>query len=224
MAGHPPDRALPAGADLDRELGVGALRLTNGRRAGTSTGEPPLCFFGRPAGGRRSNPMERMMTITMTPDSKWLHAAAAAAFLAASAPQTALMAQGLESPEAIDTIIGTEVQEEESRATADAGKVVAAIEKTRESIATIRKTSKLDKVDIVFLSDAAATEGGPPPEIEAKIKEHEEEIAELRQELEGNAMLYHAIDSRQILLRDVLAVEFNDANGVVIYAAAKPAN
>ena len=35
-------------------------------------------------------------------------------------------------------------------------------------------------------------------------------------------MLFHAIDSRQILPRDVLAVEF-DGNAVVIYAAAKPA-
>ena len=176
-----------------------------------------MCSFSLP------NSTERAMTTITMPNGKCLHALAAAAFLAASTPQTALLAQGLESPEAIDTIIGTEVEEEEARATADAGKVVAAIEKTGESIATVRKTSKLDKVDIVFLSDAAVTEGGPPPEIEAKIKEHEEEIAELRKELEGNAMLYHAIDSRQILLRDVLAVEFDDKNGVVIYAAAKPA-
>ena len=77
----------------------------------------------------------------------------------------------------------------------------------------VRKTSNLDKVDIVFLTDAAATEGGPPPEIEAKVKEHEADIAELRKELEGNAMLYHAIDSRRVLLRDVLAVEFDGSEG-----------
>ena len=149
--------------------------------------------------------------------------AAMAAFLAAAAPVHPLNAQGLESEQAIDTIIGTEVGEEESRAATDAKKVIAAIEKTRDAISTVRKTSTLDKVDIVFLADAAATEGGPPPEIEAKVEEHQEEIDELRKELEGNAMLYHAIDSREILLRDVLAVEFDDANGVVIYAAAKPA-
>ena len=164
------------------------------------------------------------MTMISMPDSKWLHALAAAAFLAASAPHTALMAQGLESKEAIDTIIGTEVEEEESQATADSGKVVAAIEKTGESIAIIRKTSNLDKVDIVFLSDAPPTEGAPPPENEPNNKEHEHEKTEHRKQLEGNAMLYHAIDSRQILLRDVLAVEFDDKNGVVIYAAAKPAD
>ena len=158
-----------------------------------------------------------------SPAGKWRYAAAAflAAWLAGGA---ALAQQGTENKEAVDTIIGTEVQEEEAQASADAGKVIAAIEKTQEQIALVRKTSNLDKVDIVFLSDAAATEGGPPPEIETKVKEHEAEIAELRKEIEGNAMLFHAIDSRQILPRDVLAVEFDGANGVVIYAAAKPAN
>lgn len=131
--------------------------------------------------------------------------------------------QGTENKQAVDTIIGTEVQEEETQASADADKVIAAIEKTRDQIALVRKTSNLGKVDIVFLADAAATEGGPPPEIETKVKEHEAEIAELRQEIEGNAMLFRAIDSRQILPRDVLAVEFDGSNGVVIYAAAKPA-
>lgn len=139
------------------------------------------------------------------------------------APATAQQGQGTENSEAVDTIIGAEVQEEEAQASDDAGRVLAAIDKTQDSIAAIRKTSKLDKLDIVFLADAAATEGGPPPEIEAKVKQHQAEITELRKELEGNAMLFHAIDSRQILVRDILAVEFDDSNGVVIYAAAKPA-
>ena len=47
---------------------------------------------------------------------------------------------------------------------------------------------------------------------------------ELRKEIEGNAMLFHAVDSRQILPQDILAVEFDDANGIVIFAAAKPAS
>jgi hypothetical protein len=156
------------------------------------------------------------------PAGNWRYAAAA--FLAVSLAGSAALAQGTENKEAVDTIIGTEVQEEEAQASVDAGKVIAAIEKTQEQIALVRKTSSLAKVDIVFLPDAAATEGGPPPEIETKVKEHEAEIAELRKEIEGNAMLFHAIDSRQILPRDVLAVEFDGANGVVIYAAAqKPA-
>lgn len=151
-------------------------------------------------------------------------------FLAATALSASLLAGGnalaQQAPaveQSLDAIIGTEVQEEETQASADAAKVIAAIEKTVENTAIVRKTSNLAKVDIVFLSDAAKTEGGPPPEIEAKVKEREAEIVELRKEIEGNAMLFHAIDSRQILPQDVLAVEFDDANGVVIFAAAKPA-
>jgi hypothetical protein len=155
--------------------------------------------------------------------ARWRHALAMAGFFIVLASPAFVNAQGLESKEAVDKIIGSDVEEEESRAATDAGKVIAAIEKTRENISTVRKISKLNKVDIVFLSDAAISEGGPPPEIDAKVKEHEAEVVELRQEIEGNAMLYHAIDSRQVLIRDVLAVDFDGSNGIVIYAAAKPA-
>ena len=45
----------------------------------------------------------------------------------------------------------------------------------------------------------------------------------LRRELTGNAMLFHAIDSRNILPQDVLAIEFDDQRGAINYAAARPA-
>jgi hypothetical protein len=160
---------------------------------------------------------------TITADAKWLHALAAATFIAACWPNMPLNAQGLENEEAVDKIVGSEVEEEQSQAKADAKKVIAAIEKTSDNIPTVRKITKVGKVDIVFLPDAAETEGGPPPEIDAKIKEHEPEITQLREEIQGNAMLFHAIDSRQILVRDVLGLEFNGEESVVIYAAAKPA-
>lgn len=159
------------------------------------------------------------MNPRLTP-SRSLRGLAAGALLATCSAWAAF-AQGVDAPNARETIIGSEVTEEEVEAAAEPERVIAAIEMTPENIATVRKTTTLDKVDIVFLPDAAVTEGGPPDEIAAKVEERQDEIAELRQELEGNAMLYHAIDSRQILLRDILAVEFEDA-GVVIYAAAKP--
>ncbi|WP_202309977.1 hypothetical protein [Mesorhizobium sp. L-8-10] len=148
-------------------------------------------------------------------------AIAIAALLVGVAPEG--RAQGLESKETVEKIVGSEVKEEEARAAADAERVIAAIDRTSENIGTVRKISRLDKIDIVFLADAAVTEGGPPPQIEAKVKEHEKEIADLRKEIEGNAMLFHAIDSRQILTRDVLAIDFDSPNTAVIYAAAKPA-
>ena len=160
------------------------------------------------------------MTIMRTRARIWLRIAAVA-FLAACPISQPLAQAGFDNDQAIDTIVGTEVGEEQSRAAVDAGKVIAAIEKTQDSIGRIRKTSTLDKVDIVFLEDAAAAEGGPPPAIEAKVEEHEADIAELRKELEGNAMLFHAIDSRNVMVPDVLAIDFDDAARVVIYAAAR---
>lgn len=161
------------------------------------------------------------------PERRRLLACAAAAILSvvpAAGPVLAQQGQGTENPQAVDKIIGTEVEEQETEAAADARRVIAAIDRTAENIAIVRKTSNLAKVDIVYLPDAARVEGGPPPEIETKIRQHEAAITELRKEIEGNAMLFHAIDSRQILPQDVLAVEFDDTNGVVIFAAAqKPA-
>jgi hypothetical protein len=162
------------------------------------------------------------MAITTFPDARWLNAISAAAFLAASVPHAALNAQSLESPETVNRIIGSEVRQEETKTTAEAGKVATAIDRTRENIAAVRKTSKLDKVDIVFLTDAARSEGGPPPAIENKVREHQDDIAELRKEIEANALLFNAIDSRRVLAEEVLAVEFDDPGKVVIYAAAKP--
>jgi len=154
---------------------------------------------------------------------KTLRIATLAAICLAAA-NAAIAQQGAADPNAVDTIIGTEVQQEETQAAAEPARVIAAIEKSAQNTATVRKTSNLAKVDIVFLSDSTRSEGGPPPAVEAKVREREAEIAELRKEIEGNAMLFHAVDSLQILPQDILAVEFDDTNGIVIFAAAKPAS
>lgn len=135
------------------------------------------------------------------------------------------MGQGLESENTIEAIVQAPVREEEQRAAADPAKVVAAIEKTDENISAVRKLTSLDRLDIIFLADATAAEGGPPQEIVDKLNEKSEAVGILRQEIEGNALLYHAVNSRQVLMQDVLGIELSDAGEtVVIYAAAKPAS
>ena len=151
-----------------------------------------------------------------------LRYAATMALVLATAPLAGLNAQELESSETVDRIVGSQVKLEEARTTAEAGKVASAIDRTRENIGMVRKTSKLDKVDIVFLTDAARSEGGPPPAIESKIEQHRDDIAELRKEIEANALLFNAIDSRRVQAEDVVAVAFDDPGKVIIYAAAKP--
>ncbi|MBA3448241.1 MAG: hypothetical protein H0T56_11660 [Pseudaminobacter sp.] len=156
---------------------------------------------------------------TMTERGR-MHVIAGLSLLAAAFPGAHAGAQGLNNEQAIETIIGSEVVEEEKRASANTERLIAAIENTGPVTREVQMKSSLDKVDIVYLADAAEK---PPAEIDAKIKEHADEIASLRKEIEGNAMLFHAVDSRSVLMRDILAIEFDDANGATIYVTAKPA-
>jgi hypothetical protein len=149
-----------------------------------------------------------------SPDPRGLTMAVAMLVLVAMSAASGLHAQGLQNPETIDRIIGSEVQEEQVEAAADMDRVINAIEMTADNISTVRKATALDKIDIVFLTNAATSEGGPPAAISAKLEEHKEEIVQLRQELEANAMLYRAIDSRRIPVRDILAV-CSRLNGIV---------
>ena len=167
--------------------------------------------------------MTLMFSAALMPDMRWIHGLAAAAFLLAAHPGMPLLAQGLDDPNTIDAIVGSQVQEEAVAAEAEPERVLAAIENTSEMIGKVRKVTTLDTVHIIFLPDASALEGGPPAQIKAKLEEHRDEIQRLRDALEGSAMLYHAIDSRGVLVNDVLAVEFQD-NTAIIYAAAKPQN
>ena len=122
----------------------------------------------------------------------------------------------------VDGIVGSGIEEDETTAAATEAKILAAIDRTAETAARVRKTSSVDRVDIVFLSDTARSEGGPPPRIAESIRQHETEVADLRQEIEANALIFHAIDSRRVLVADVLGVDFPDPKTVVVYAAAKP--
>ena len=122
----------------------------------------------------------------------------------------------------VDSIVGSDVKQDETTAAAKEDKVIAAIDRTAENTETVRKTSNVDQVDIVFLRDTARSEGGPPQKIAEKVKAHEGEITQLRNEIEANALLFHAIDSRRVLVQDVLAVDFEQPKKVIVYAAAKP--
>lgn len=146
-----------------------------------------------------------------------------AAVLIALATTGESVAQGIDAPESVDAIVGSKVDEKEASATTDMARVVDAMDKSRDNATAVRKITEVSAVEIVFLADAAVTEGGPPAEIETKLAERQDDIDALRQEIEGNALLYHAINSRQVMMRDVLALEIGDDKRVIVYAAAKPA-
>lgn len=143
--------------------------------------------------------------------------------LAVPASGQGLDNQGMGGSKAVEGIVGdSAIKQEETTASAEEEKVLAAIDKTVENTSAVRKLSSARQVDIVFLADAVRTEGGPPPRIERKLKDHESDIAVLRQEVEANALLFHAVDSRRVMTKDILAVEFPDPQTVIVYAASKP--
>lgn len=144
-----------------------------------------------------------------------LHAILAAAFVLAAIPDTALFAQGLDSEGAIEAIVGSEVTTGEEPARADEARIVAAIENTGEAAAEVRRKFALDHVGIIFLPDL----GEANTAIEARMEEFSDRIEELRVEIQASAIFYHALDSRSVLLTDVVAVEFDDDNGVTIFVS-----
>lgn len=133
-----------------------------------------------------------------------------------------LGAQGVNDQEAVDRIIGSEVREEQVQSDDGDERLITAIDKSSENTDVVRKVTNLERVDIIFLPDSSAVEGGPPPKIAAKLSENSETVESLRRELEANALLYHAINSKNVLINDVLAIEFDGDKRVVIFAAAKP--
>lgn len=141
--------------------------------------------------------------------------------LLASFPVLSVDAQPT-SEEAIEAIVGSPVSEHQAGSAADEKRILAAMAKTVQNTRAVRKTSSLENLEIVFLPDAAKAAGGPPPAIEAELAEREEEIKALREEIQSNAMLYHALDSRQVLVSDVVAVEFDGPDKMALYVAARP--
>jgi len=139
----------------------------------------------------------------------------APALLAASIVLSAPIAhaQGLDADGARETIIGSDVQTGEVSVNDDPDRVLEAIGNTGESIQEVRRRFNLGDVSIVLLNDVNTSDG---PIAEA-VDANQEAISELRTAIEGSAMFFHAIDSRSVMLQNVLGMEF-DEDDVIIFA------
>jgi hypothetical protein len=123
------------------------------------------------------------------------------------------LAQGVEAEGARETIIGSEVKTEETTAEEDAERIVAAIENTADATQEVRRRFNLGEVAIVLVTDVDA----PDNPVAEAIEAHQDAIGELRIAIEGSAMFFHAVDSRRVLLQNVIAMEFHD-DDVIIFA------
>lgn len=148
------------------------------------------------------------------PNMKWIHAAAATAFLMVSIHTVAPMAQGLDTEKAIDTIVGSDIKMREEKAATDRKRLTRAIEHTSDNITKVRKTFALDTLNIVFLPDLAKQKA-----LAAKLEEHSASVQELREAIESNAMFFHAVNSKGAQLRDIVALEFGKNGSATVFVA-----
>lgn len=153
-----------------------------------------------------ASPMDKVLPIVM-----------ALALMLAPLAFHPLFAQGLESEEAIDAIVGSDVKTEQTTKEAQADRVLKAINNTLPTAEEVRKAFNVDTLEIVYLPDVGQENGA----IEQAITKREPEIEALRESIEGSAMFYHAVDSRGILLRDIVAVEFGESNSATIFVNAE---
>lgn len=135
--------------------------------------------------------------------------------LAIAVAPTSPLAQGLDAEGAIDIIVGSEVTTGEESVSADEERVVAAIEKAGENAAEVRKRVSVDHLEIMFLPDF----GDEETAAEIAFEERKTEVAALREAIQGSAVFYHAVDSRSVLLTEIVAIEFDDENNVTIFVA-----
>lgn len=161
------------------------------------------------------------MTVFLSNKFERLYLVAPVVFLFACMPNLASFAQGLDAQETIDTIVGSDVETAEQAVASDAGRVVAAIEKSLDNAALVRKRFSIDNVRIVFLPDLDDDASAEEAMVKAAMEKFRGEITTLREAIQGSAIFYHAINSHSILLNDIVAVEFGDENDVTILVAGK---
>lgn len=159
------------------------------------------------------------MNITKARGSSRLSALAAVALLVAGSSSVPVMAQGLDSETAIQTIIGSDVETTEVPIKEVGDRLVAAIDNVTANTQEVRRRFNLGEVGIVTVLDDETADADAVAE---SIAARQLEISDLRIAIEGSAMFYHAVNSRRILLSDIIAMEF-EGDDVLIYVLNKHA-
>lgn len=164
---------------------------------------------------------EGFITILISERRNELCFAVPVAFLLACMVGTPSLSQGLDAQETIETIVGSQVETAEETAATDEEGIVAAIESSLDNAAEVRKRFLIDNVRIVFLPDLADKEKAAQTPVGLAMEKFSAEISKLREDIQGSAIFYHAINSRSILLNDIVAVQFGDNNDVTILVAGR---
>lgn len=131
-------------------------------------------------------------------------------FVAMGSNRFPAAAQGLEREGAIDAIIGSDVKTDEVSKEGDIQRVADAIANAHQAAELARKAYNIDSLEIVFVPEV-------DEELAKVIQEHQSDVTLLRESIEGSAIFYHAVDSRSIMLTNIIAAEFSKDTEVTIF-------
>ena len=129
-----------------------------------------------------------------------------------------LLGQGLNDETTVDTIIDADVETKERQLAQERQRILDAIGRSSENATEIRKRTNIDQVEIVLvprLSDDTSP-------LAESIEANREAIEEVREAIEASAIFFNAVDSRGVLLKDVVAVEFGQGDKLTVFAAGQP--
>ena len=135
---------------------------------------------------------------------------AAVTLVMVSVVQFPASAQGLESEGAIDAIIGSDVKTDEVHQEGDIQRVIDAVSNSRHSAELARKAFNIDSLEIVFVPTINE-------DLAKVLEENDADVKILRESIEGSAIFYHAVDSRSIMLTNIIAAEFGEGSDVTIF-------
>jgi hypothetical protein len=128
-------------------------------------------------------------------------------------------AQGVDPEKALDQMFDGSVLVDHSKTDDEIrDEVIAAIGHSSDMAEEVRKLFKIDRMILVGVSDEVAT---AEPVKEAMAK-NEEGLIELRQAVEGSALLYNMLESRGLLMSDLVAAEFLGENNIRLYVTGNP--
>ncbi len=128
-------------------------------------------------------------------------------------------AQGVDPEKALDQMFNGFVLVDRSKMDEEIrDDIIAAIGHSSKMAAEVRKLFKIDRMILVGVSDEVATVE-PVKEAMAKNKEG---LIELRQAVEGSALLYNMLESRGLLMSDLVAAEFLGESNIRLYVTGNP--
>lgn len=144
----------------------------------------------------------------------------AATCLALATAPTAAPAQSFDNQDASENIADSEISVDDTKAAERTGELLENLASLPETTDRIKIITTMDRIDVVYLSDLIGENA--PKEVREAIEANDERIDGLQQALEGSALFYNALSSRNVNLADVVTVRLEEPDATIFVRGVPP--